>query len=107
MTKTEINWSDISKKFSKKELPDSEVEFMGEVPADVVALYKDEALAPYAIEPGRRRRKADLADYERWLDSWIIKLIPKLKPDASVYICGDWRSSTPIHRERKSLRLVR
>ena len=40
----------------------------------------------------------DLADYERWLESWIIKLIPKLKPDASAYICGDWRSSTAIHR---------
>jgi len=40
----------------------------------------------------------ELADYERWLDSWIGTLVPRLKADASVYVCGDWRSSTAIHR---------
>jgi site-specific DNA-methyltransferase (adenine-specific) len=37
-------------------------------------------------------------EYETWLDSWLSKLMPALKPTASVYICGDWRSSTSIHR---------
>jgi FKBP-type peptidyl-prolyl cis-trans isomerase (trigger factor) len=58
MTKKEINWSEISKTFARKELPDSEVEFTGEVSADVVALYKDEALAHIASElelPGFRK----------------------------------------------------
>ena len=34
--------------------------------------------------------------YEDWLDSWILKCVPLLKPTASVYICGDWRSSAAI-----------
>ncbi len=39
-----------------------------------------------------------LSEYEQWLESWLEKLIRVLKPTASVYICGDWRSSTAIHR---------
>jgi len=35
-------------------------------------------------------------DYEAWLDSWLSLCIPLLKPTASVYICGDWRSSYAI-----------
>ena len=31
-----------------------------------------------------------------WLESWLPKMIRLLKPGASVYICGDWRSSTAI-----------
>src|SRR3989344_8343340 len=31
--------------------------------------------------------------YEEWLDSWVAKLIRTLKPHASIYICGDWKSS--------------
>ena len=34
--------------------------------------------------------------YMEWLDSWLPKMIRTLKPGASVYICGDWRSSTAI-----------
>jgi len=39
-----------------------------------------------------------LSEYEAWLDSWLSKLVQILRPTASVYICGDWRSSTSIHR---------
>ncbi len=38
------------------------------------------------------------ADYEAWLDSWLSKTVRLLKPTASVYICGDWRSSGAIQR---------
>ena len=38
------------------------------------------------------------ADYEEWLDSWLLLCLPLLKPTASVYICGDWRSSSAIQR---------
>ena len=31
--------------------------------------------------------------YEQWLDSWVSKMVRLLKPSASVYICGDWKSS--------------
>jgi site-specific DNA-methyltransferase (adenine-specific) len=34
--------------------------------------------------------------YEQWLDSWITKLLRILKSNASVYICGDWKSSGAI-----------
>ena len=34
--------------------------------------------------------------YEQWLDSWVSQLIRILKPEASVYICGDWKSSGAI-----------
>lgn len=34
--------------------------------------------------------------YERWLDSWISKMVRLLKKTSSVYICGDWKSSGAI-----------
>jgi site-specific DNA-methyltransferase (adenine-specific) len=36
--------------------------------------------------------------YEQWLDSWLSLCLPLLKKTASVYICGDWRSSAAIQR---------
>jgi site-specific DNA-methyltransferase (adenine-specific) len=38
------------------------------------------------------------AEYEDWLDSWLELAAPLLKPTASVYICGDWRSTSAIER---------
>ncbi len=43
-------------------------------------------------------RRTSIEDYEVWLDSWLKKTVPLLKPTASVYICGDWRSSSAIQR---------
>ncbi len=48
-----------------------------------------------------------LADYENWLESWLGKFVRILKPTASVYICGDWRSSAAIHRVAGKLLIVR
>lgn len=39
--------------------------------------------------------------YEEWLDSWVQKIIRLLKPHASVYICGDWKSSGAIFNVMK------
>jgi site-specific DNA-methyltransferase (adenine-specific) len=39
-----------------------------------------------------------LKQYEDWLDSWLRLYVQLLKPTASVYICGDWRSSAAIQR---------
>lgn len=39
-----------------------------------------------------------LSEYECWLESWIAPTVRLLKPTASIYICGDWRSSTAIQR---------
>lgn len=32
-------------------------------------------------------------EYKQWFDSWFSKLLKILKPEASVYICSDWRST--------------
>lgn len=39
--------------------------------------------------------------YEEWLDSWVQKIVRLLKPNASVYICGDWKSSGVIFNVAK------
>lgn len=40
----------------------------------------------------KRSRQA----YAQWMDAWLSGLVRCLKPEASVYICGDWRSSGAI-----------
>jgi site-specific DNA-methyltransferase (adenine-specific) len=46
----------------------------------------------------KRFRQLSSDAYEEWLDSWLTMCVPLLKPDASVYICGDWRSGSSIER---------
>lgn len=56
---------------------------------------------PYTIHRsfnGRKFSWKTLDEYEDYLESWIPKLARILKPDGSIYICGDWRSSSAIHR---------
>jgi site-specific DNA-methyltransferase (adenine-specific) len=38
-----------------------------------------------------------VGEYKEWLESWLPKLVRTLKPNGSVYICGDWRSAAAIH----------
>ena len=37
-------------------------------------------------------KEMEYKEYVDWLDQWISKLVRLLKPSASVYICGDWKS---------------
>lgn len=46
-------------------------------------------------------KEMDNDKYTEWLDSWVSKIIRLLKPDASVYICGDWKSSPAIYNVAK------
>jgi site-specific DNA-methyltransferase (adenine-specific) len=46
-------------------------------------------------------------DYEGWIESWLKPLLRILKPTASVYICGDWRSSSAIYRVMSRYLVVR
>jgi site-specific DNA-methyltransferase (adenine-specific) len=67
-------------------------------PAGVDLLFAD---PPYNLAKefgGRRFRKQSPDEYEAWLDSWLQLCVPLLKPTASVYICGDWRSGSAIER---------
>lgn len=43
-------------------------------------------------------KQVSLDQYENWLDSWLSLCVKSLKPTASVYICGDWRSASAIQR---------
>lgn len=42
-------------------------------------------------------KEMTIAKYMEWMDSWLCKIPRVLKPTASIYICGDWRSSSAIH----------
>lgn len=43
-------------------------------------------------------KRSSSDEYEKWLDSWVKLCVPLLKKTASVYICGDWRSTAAIQR---------
>ena len=43
-----------------------------------------------------RFAKRSLSGYADWLDSWLPSLLRTVKPNGSVYICGDWRSSAAV-----------
>ncbi len=45
---------------------------------------------------GRTFRETDRDAYEQWTESWLVPLLPLLKPAASVYVCCDWKSSAVI-----------
>ena len=40
--------------------------------------------------------KTSFEKYEQWLDSWMQRLVRCLKPDASLYVCCDWQSSSSV-----------
>ena len=65
---------------------------------------------PYNLAKSFNRRTfrpAPAAEYEAWLDRWLGRLPRLLKPTASVYICGDWRSSAAIQRAAERHFIVR
>ncbi|NOZ72685.1 MAG: site-specific DNA-methyltransferase [Chloroflexi bacterium] len=78
-------------------LPESSVDLLfADPPYNLSKTFK-------AISFGRMSLHA----YEQWLKSWLVKLARVLKPNASLYICGDWRSSAAIHRVLEDLFVVR
>lgn len=42
-------------------------------------------------------RQSSVEEYAQWMDSWLSLLVRILKPDASVYVCGDWQTSASIY----------
>ena len=47
---------------------------------------------------GKAFKSCSSEEYEAWIESWLVPLRRVLKPNASLYICGDWRSSSAIQR---------
>lgn len=45
-------------------------------------------------------------EYEEWLQTWLPKVARIMKPTASIYICGDWRSSVAIQRVAEQLFVI-
>lgn len=41
-------------------------------------------------------KEVGIEEYEKWLNSWISEMPRLLKANASLYLCGDWRSSRAI-----------
>ena len=60
-------------------------------------LFIDPPYNMYKIFNSNCFNKKSLEEYTEWVDSFMSKLIRILKPTASIYFCGDWRSSTSIH----------
>lgn len=52
-------------------------------------------------------RQQPLEEYEAWFEAWFTPLLKTLKPTASVYICGDWRSAAAIQRVASRYLIVR
>ena len=46
----------------------------------------------------RQFKQTSTEEYSDWLESWLSQTVRILKSTASVYICGDWRSSAAIQR---------
>lgn len=42
-------------------------------------------------------REKSINEYAEWIESFIEPMLRCLKPNASVYVCGDWKSSTSLH----------
>jgi site-specific DNA-methyltransferase (adenine-specific) len=69
-------------------LPDRSVDLMfADPPYNLTKSFND-----------RKFKKTSVDEYAQWLDSWLSQTVRILKPTASIYICGDWRSSAAIHR---------
>ena len=69
-------------------LPDRSVDLMfADPPYNLTKSFND-----------RKFKQTSLEEYSEWLDSWLSQTVRILKPGASVYICGDWRSSSAIQR---------
>ncbi len=42
-------------------------------------------------------RKKKISEYAGWFEKLLVLLLPLLKQTASVYVCSEWQSSTPVH----------
>lgn len=52
-------------------------------------------------------KSRSIKDYSEWFENLIIVLRRCVKPDASIYVCGDWYSSTSLHEVLQKYFIVR
>ncbi|MDE5720528.1 MAG: site-specific DNA-methyltransferase [Paramuribaculum sp.] len=56
---------------------------------------------PYNLDKdfhGRKFAAMSAGDYEDFLRSWFYKVCDKLKPEGSLYMCGDWKCTSSMQR---------
>ena len=56
---------------------------------------------PYNLDKnfnGRKFSSLPEKEYEEYLRSWFYKLCEKLKPNGSLYMCGDWKCTSAMQR---------
>ncbi len=56
---------------------------------------------PYNLDKnfnGKKFSSMRTYDYEDYLRSWFYKVCDKLKPEGSLYLCGDWKCSSSLQR---------
>lgn len=56
---------------------------------------------PYNLEKnfhGNVFRESDEEEYERYTNSWLDLVEPLMKPNATIYVCSDWKTSMVIGR---------
>lgn len=64
---------------------------------------------PYNIDKdfnGNKFKKTTDEIYESYTESWIQKVLPLLKNDATIYVCCDWQSSTVIGKVLKKYFII-
>jgi site-specific DNA-methyltransferase (adenine-specific) len=73
---------------------------------DILELLPEKSVDLMFIDPpynlrksfnGNEFKKTSVEEFNDYIDSWLPKMIRLLKPGASVYICGDWYTSTSIY----------
>ena len=65
---------------------------------------------PYNLDKdfnGKKFRKTSDEVYTEYTDNWGQKIIPLLKPNASIYVCCDWQSSAAIGNVLKKYFMIR
>ena len=65
---------------------------------------------PYNLDKnfnGFKFSKSNDESYLEYLRSWFPKILKVLKPDGSVYICGDWKSTFCLYQIMKENTIVR
>lgn len=83
---------------------------------DIVNLLPAETVDLLIIDPpynldknfhGLRFSKTNDEAYMEYLKSWFPQIINTLKPDGSVYICGDWKSTFCLYQIMRDFTVIR
>lgn len=96
-----MQFAELAKTFSKKELPESEVELTGDVPVDTIAVYREQALSHLAQEmdlPGFRKghvpqdialkKAGEMAVLEEAVELFVRDFYPELVTSLNIDAVG-------------------